>query len=114
MMHGSCHCGRVTVAMDEAEPEWVVSCNCSTCRKLPALWTYSTRDKVVIDGPTDTYGHGEHNLDIHRCKTCGATVGWIGTDPAYQRVGVNMRLFDGFERLRVRQLDGADTWDFLD
>ncbi len=113
MMHGSCHCGQVTVAMDDT-PETVTSCNCSLCRKLGAIWTYTTRDKVQVEGSTDTYGHGDHTLDTHRCRNCGCVVVWIATDPAYERMGINIRLFEGFEQFRVRHLDGADTWEFLD
>ena len=43
---GSCHCGRVTIAVPAA-PEWVARCNCSICRRLGSLVAYYPDDGSV-------------------------------------------------------------------
>ena len=53
-----------------------------------------------------------------RCKTCGCVTHWVAArNPrAATRMGVNMRNVDPeiLAGVRVRRLDGARTWKFLD
>ncbi len=115
VIEGTCHCGAVRIEMGRAPVE-VTSCNCSICRRLGGLWAYDAPARVRVTGVTDTYRWGDRTLDLHRCRTCGCTTHWTPTDAARDRVGVNARMFDPavLAAARVRRLDGADTWRYLD
>jgi hypothetical protein len=115
MVEATCHCGAVKLEVPRAPTE-LTSCNCSICRRLGTLWTYFTPSEVRVTGPTATYRWGDKMLDLHRCHTCGCITHWSPVDPAGQRMGVNARLMDPaiVDAARVRHLDGASTWKFLD
>jgi hypothetical protein len=53
---------------------------------------------------------------MHHCATCGCVTHWRSLPGGDDRVGVNTRLADPAEMagVRVRHLDGADTWEYLD
>jgi hypothetical protein len=94
----------------------VVDCNCSICRRYAALWAYyPLKDVIVPGGLTDTFLRGPKKIEFHRCKTCGCVTHWLPTDHR-DRMGINARLMEPevVARARVRRLDGADTWKFLD
>ncbi len=119
MISGTCHCGAVRFEL-EGEPEQLVDCNCSRCRRLGALWAHADNTRVTIDaepGATQAYVWGDRTLESHTCRTCGCTTHWLSLkrEEPY-RVGVNCRMCDpeSISHLRVRRLDGADTWQFLD
>ena len=63
-----------------------------------------------------TNAWGGKSLKFVRCKTCGCIMRWEPTRPGGTRTGVNMRNFEPgvIEGVRVRRLDGATTWRFLD
>ncbi len=114
----TCHCGAVSIEVDEA-PDTVTCCNCSICRRTGALMAYySPRQVRFTPSPpsTDTYIWGDKSIVFHRCKICGCATHWSAVDPAYDRMGVNARLLDPeiFSKARIRRFDGADTWKFLD
>jgi hypothetical protein len=120
MLEASCHCGAVRVRFPAA-PETVTSCNCSVCRRYGTLWAYFTaRDVEVIapEGVTDAYSWGEDPaLFFRRCAHCGNVMTWERLVPNPEwRMGVNMRMADPavLAAARVRRLDGADTWEWLD
>ena len=115
MVEASCHCGAVTIEVDAAPTE-LTSCNCSICRRLGGLWCYYAPAQARISGATTTYQWGDRMLDLHRCLTCGCTTHWTPTDPTRERIGVNARLMAPaiVEAARVRRLDGASTWTWLD
>src|SRR4051794_25874223 len=115
MLEGSCHCGAVKLEVESA-PTQLTSCNCSLCRRLGALWCYYAPAQVRITGETATYRWGDRTLDTHRCTVCGCVTHWSPTDSAGNRMGVNARLLDPLviADVRVRRLDGAATWEFLD
>ena len=119
MLRGTCHCGAVTVELPSA-PETATSCNCSIRRRLGALWAYYEFGTVRITGHpenTQQYIQGDKTLATVRCATCGCVTHWEPL-PAERgkRHGVNLRNFDPkvLESVRVRRVDGADTWKFLD
>jgi hypothetical protein len=117
MIETSCHCGAVKITVDvEAAPEQLTSCNCSICRRLGTLWAYYPPTKVRVLGDTATYCWGDKSLSLHRCVTCGCVTHWVPVDPAYERMGVNARLMDPalIAGVRVRRIDGAETWEYLD
>lgn len=118
MLELSCHCGAVRVEV-EAAPAEVTSCNCSICRRTGALMAYYSPRAVRFTPaapPTDTYMWGDKAIVHHRCRICGCVTHWSAVDPAYDRMGVNMRLADPavLAGARIRKFDGADTWTYLD
>jgi hypothetical protein len=115
MIEGSCHCGAVKIEVPTA-PTQLTSCNCSICRRLGTLWTYHPPAQVRVTGKTETYVWGDRMLELHRCVVCGCPTHWRAFDPAYERMGINARLLDPavIKDVRIRRIDGADTWEWLD
>jgi len=119
MIDGSCHCGAVRFSFPQ-QPEWLTACNCSICRRYSSLWAYAPVGEIALDmgaDATTAYVHGDQTLAMHFCKTCGCVTHWIKleSDDA-SRMGVNFRMCDPeiIANLRIRLLDGADTWKYLD
>ena len=116
---GTCHCGAVRLTLP-SRPRVLVSCNCSICRRYGALWTYFRADRVRIEltlRGTQAYAWGGRRLRFVRCARCGCVTHWQAVRPGPTcRMGVNARLLDPelLEGVRVRRLDGARTWKFLD
>jgi hypothetical protein len=118
MLTGSCHCGAVQIEIPR-KPRRLTSCNCSICRRYGTLWAYFDRSQVKISarrGATTGYSWGGKHLRFVRCAACGCVTHWEAVDRARSRMGVNIRNFDpaDVESVRVRRLDGAETWKFLD
>ncbi|MFC4348909.1 GFA family protein [Kordiimonas lipolytica] len=119
MIKGSCHCGAVRFEFP-GSPEWLTECNCSLCRRLGARWAYADEANVTLhmaSGATESYIQGDRTLATHRCRTCGCVTHWEALDKSESsRMGVNMRLADPADvaGIRVRHLDGADSWQYLD
>lgn len=106
--HGSCHCGAVRLMLRE-DPVEAVSCNCSICRRIGGLWAYAEPAKITVEGAGVAYRQGDCMLDTWHCGTCGCTTHWTPVDPAYQRMAVNLRMFDPalWQDLPIRHVDGA-------
>ncbi len=116
MIESSCNCGAVCLQI-ASPPTELTDCNCSICRRYHALWAYyPLKDVTVPTGLTDTYMRGPKKIEFHRCKTCGCVTHWTPVDKSRDRMGVNARLMppEILSQVRVRHLDGADTWKFLD
>jgi len=119
MIEGSCHCGAVSFTYPK-QPDWLTSCNCSVCRRYNPLWAYAKVSEISLraaEGATIAYIHGDKTLAMHTCKTCGCTTHWIGLDSdesANMAVNFRMCAADEIANIRVRNFDGADTWEFLD
>lgn len=119
MLTATCHCGAVEVDIPR-KPRRLTSCNCSICRRYGTLWAYyDVRDVTVRAKRAGLAGYawGDRSLRFVRCATCGCVMCWeplpkSGTG----RMGVNARNLDpaAIEGVRVRRLDGASTWKFLD
>lgn len=105
---GSCHCGAIRLVLQDTPLE-VSECNCSICRRTAGLWHYGAPETLQVTGPAVSYQHGDRALDLWHCATCGCTTHWTPTDPAYGRVGVNLRMFEPglWEGLPRRLVDGA-------
>lgn len=113
---GSCHCGAVTFEA-ASEPKWLVSCNCSICWRLGALWVHAPPAVATVDAPansTTVYIWGDRGIEFHSCSMCGCTTHWASVSG--ERIAVNMRLADpeAIKHIRIRHWDGADSWDWLD
>ena len=116
MIEASCHCGEVRMEI-ETPPETVTDCNCSICRRYGVLWAYySPKDVRISPGATNIYMWDDKSIEFHRCKACGCVTHWAPVDKARDRMGVNARLMapDVLAQARVRHLDGADSWKYLD
>jgi len=107
---GSCHCGAICIAIED-DPVDASECNCSICRRTGALWTYRSPRQVAITGVATGYVQGDATLTLWHCATCGVTTHWSPKDPDYDRMGINLRLFDPtvWETLPRRFIDGA-SW----
>ena len=119
MLTGTCHCGAVSIEVPR-RPRRLTSCNCSICRRYGTLWAYYKASDVRVKGArgaTHGYSWGDKALRFVRCSNCGCIMHWEATDPMVgNRMGVNARNFapEAIEGVRVRRLDGAKTWKFLD
>lgn len=119
MLTGICHCGAVRITVSR-RPRRLTSCNCSLCRRYSALWAYYDRDQVTVTArkrATAGYSWGDKRLRFVRCATCGCITHWEPVDRSRaRRMGINMRNFDPADMasIRIRRLDGAKTWKFLD
>jgi hypothetical protein len=119
MLGATCHCGAVRIEVIH-EPRTLTNCNCSICRRYGALWAYYGSSEVRVDsapGATDEYAWGDKTLRFIRCSACGCLTHWEPTGPGENgRMGVNARNFDpaALGPLRIRLLDGACTWKYLD
>ena len=117
MIEAACHCGAVRLTAPKP-PETVTECNCSICRKLAARWAYYSPSEVGMPkaGSTQPYVWGDRMLAFHRCKTCGVTTHWQSLDGTQERMAINARIMNGLDwpAIRVRQFDGAETWEYLD
>lgn len=117
-VESSCHCGAVRLEIAKP-PETVTDCNCSICRRYGALWAYYSPTQVRIVAAADTsdmYQWGVKMIAFHRCKVCGCLTHWASSDGTLDRMGVNARLMDldVLAAARVRKLDGAVTWKYVD
>jgi hypothetical protein len=119
MLAGSCHCGAVRVEVPR-RPRSLTDCNCSICRRYGVLWAYYRASAVRIiceAGATDAYSWGRKALSFRRCATCGCIINWVRVRPRKENyMGVNARNFDPgvLASARIRRLDGAATWKYLD
>jgi len=118
MIEASCHCGAVKLEIPRA-PTVVTDCNCSICRRYGVLWAYYAPAEVRIiatQGRTDCYLWGGKSIQFSRCRDCGCVTHWASVNQPGDRMGVNARLMatEVLAAARVRRLDGANTWKYLD
>ena len=119
ILSASCHCGAITLTVPRA-PRQLTDCNCSICRRYGALWAYYSRSQVQVAAAPkamEAYSWGHKQLKFQRCARCGCITHYVrpkrGAD---QRMGVNARMFapEALAPLRIRHLDGASSWKYLD
>jgi len=119
MLTGTCHCGAVRIEFPR-RPRMLTNCNCSICRRYCTLWAYYKASDVRVvckSGATESYSWGRKALRFVRCTTCGCVTNWKRARPRkVTYMGVNMRNFEpsALDGVRIRLLDGADTWKYLD
>jgi hypothetical protein len=119
MLTASCHCGAVRVEVPR-KPRSLTGCNCSICRRYGALWAYYRASELRISsasGATSSYCWGDKSLRFVRCNTCSCIMYWAPLRPkGVGKMGVNARNFepDAIRLIRIRRLDGASTWKYLD
>jgi hypothetical protein len=119
MLTATCHCGAVRLEVAR-RPRRLTDCNCSICRRYGTLWAYYKEEAVRVvcaRGATSSYSWGDKSLRFVRCNTCGCITHWQRIrSTAESTMGVNARNFEPGEiaSVRVRKLDGASTWKYLD
>ena len=119
MIEASCHCGTVRIEIPR-KPRTVTDCNCSICRRYGVLWAYFRAGDVQVRGARgsmSSYRWGERSIRFVRCRHCGCVTHWEQVRKAAPgRIGVNARNFDPelLKTVRIRHLDGALTWKYLD
>jgi hypothetical protein len=119
MLIGTCHCGAVQIEIPR-RPRVLTNCNCSICRRYGVLWAYYKAADVRVrckPGATESYSWGRKALKFVRCAECGCIINWKRVRPRKPNyMGVNARNFDPavMGSVRIRLLDGADTWKYLD
>jgi hypothetical protein len=115
----TCHCGAIRIYVRQIS-RTLTSCNCSICRRYGALWAYYAASSVTIEAPKGGLSKYSWNRKIrayYRCKKCGCV-----THYAYRKkrrnttVAVNAVNFEpsALVGVRIRHLDGAASWKFLD
>lgn len=114
----TCHCGAVSVELPR-RPRTLTDCNCSMCRRYGALWAYYDPKAIRVvcrRGATSSYSWGRKNLRFIRCNTCGCVTHYERNRSTHRRIAVNARNLDPAElrSARIRHLDGAATWKYLD
>lgn len=119
MIRASCHCGAVRLEIAR-RPRQLTECNCSICRRYGARWAYYSREGVRVvgeRGATSSYTWRNGIREFHRCQRCGCVTHY---QRARQRGGgtiaVNTRMMEAeaIAGVRIRRLDGAATWKYLD
>ena len=119
MIQASCHCGNVTLTLSQA-PSALVSCNCSICQRLGALWGYLLPEDIEIkikNTHPQAYQWGDKNIDFQHCQNCGCTTHYIPTKQSgREKMAVNFRMVDKniSDEIHVKYFDGAKTWKFVD
>jgi hypothetical protein len=118
-LHASCHCGAVRLEIAR-RPRQLSARNCSICRRYGALWAYFSHRTVRVvcaPGALRTYAWRNRTLEFYHCKTCGCVT---HHERARKRpdstVAVNARTMapEAIASVRIRRLDGAATWKYLD
>lgn len=118
MIAGHCACGGLTVTLARL-PDYLNACNCSLCQRTGAVWGYFAPHEVTVGGESRRFVRGDTVdpcLATLFCPDCGHTAAWVALDPGYDRMGVNMRLFEP-HRLRsieCRFPDGLNRTDDTD
>ena len=111
----TCHCGAV-LRMSRT----LTRCNCSICRRYRALWAYHAASSVRIEAPKgglSKYSWKRRIRDYYRCRNCGCVTHYkYRGKRRYTIIAVNAVNFEpsALVGTRIRHLDGAATWTFLD
>ena len=104
MLHGSCHCGALTIELATARPPAdlpVRTCGCTFCQKHRPRYTSDPAGHLTIHGAgaANPYRFGLKLADFLICRTCGVFV--AAHDPAGRAV-VNIETL-----ARAAELTGA-------
>ncbi len=119
MIEASCHCGNVRISIQQA-PRALISCNCSICQRLGALWGYFDPMEVNVKtehSQTHAYQWGDKNIDFQHCSHCGCTTHYLPTKASgREKMAVNFRMVDNslYDEIDVKLFDGAKTWQFIE
>ncbi|KAK3174747.1 hypothetical protein OEA41_001993 [Lepraria neglecta] len=115
---GSCHCGKVTFAL-QSEPLndlEVTDCNCNICARNGYLWIYPSKDAVQLQGEESLRHHSRYYKSDDKvaghgfCSTCGVFVlNKLGEPNADSGIlPINVRAINGvdLDGLKIKKHDG--------
>ena len=110
---GSCHCGVVTY---EVTAEFVegMTCNCSRCKRLGAIWSYvDVSAFTLIKGKEylTEYHFNKNHIDHLFCNLCGIESYAYGHDGnGNYMYAVNLNCLEDFDTksLSIQAIDGAN------
>ena len=109
---GSCHCGRIAFEV-EGDPQGLMACNCSICRRKGSLLWFVPRGDLRLLTPAadmSTYTFNKHLIRHHFCPVCGMQPFAEADDPRSGKpmAAVNVRCLEDldFEALPVKRFDG--------
>ncbi len=120
---GSSHCGKTAFRIDGDIPAKLTRCTCSFCAKRGALYAYYRPEQFQLTTPKEnvaTYRWQTKLVAHNFCGTCGCAT--FTDSPAFElngswdgrsrRIGVNARLFEGFDAAEapVTVIDGRNLW----
>ncbi|MBK5571854.1 GFA family protein [Ensifer sp. SSB1] len=110
---GSCHCGKIAVAVagDFAE---AIDSHCSLCRRRGGLLAFIPRDRLTMKTPeTDlsTYLFNKHVIRHHFCDSCGIAPFGEGEGPHGKMAAINLRCLPEFdlEAVKIVKYDGRSV-----
>ena len=121
-LHGSCHCGRVSVELRTQSPTLPAAraCGCSFCTKHGAAWTSDPQGELVLShrAPDDIrrYRFGLGITDFIICADCGVPCVAVGMvdDRLLGVVNINtMDRLSDFAPANPASFDGEETEDRL-
>jgi len=100
-LHGSCHCGQLSLAFSTAlPPESLIprACDCSFCRKHGAAYISDPAGRLSIHargGAARHYQQGSNNADFLVCGRCGVLVAVLFEHLSRVYGAVNAGCLDG-------------------
>jgi hypothetical protein len=110
-LNGSCHCGAIAYTV-EVDPATAITCNCSICTRLGAVWAFAPATKFKLikgEGELGDYQFNKHVAHHRYCPSCGieSFAQGKGKDGSHQ-VGINLRCCEGIDvnKLSPKQVDG--------
>ena len=110
---GTCHCGAVRFEVEE--PEQVLDCNCSHCRRKGFLLGVCPADRFTLESGADAlreYKFNTHKIRHLFCSKCGTQAFAYGHNPDGSEVrAVNLRCVPeiDLDKLALHPYDGASA-----
>lgn len=117
MIHGSCHCGKLSWRLED-RPESATACNCTLCRRYGALWAYGEDgSNISFNGESADYIHGDRYLGFQFCRDCGCVIGFRALaldENGKSGAAVNLRMAepDTVADIPIRHFNGLE-WQSL-
>ncbi len=108
---GGCQCGAVTYEVD-ADLDQTITCNCSRCRKLGSVLTFTAAEKFTLlsgEHSQTEYLFNKHAIHHLFCKTCGIESFARGSKPdGAPMVAINANCLEGVDprALKSHHFDG--------
>ena len=121
-LHGSCHCGRVSVELrtQSPTPPAARACGCSFCTKHGAAWTSDPQGELVLShraaDDIRRYRFGLGITDFTICAHCGVPCVAVGMVDERLLGVVNINTMDrlsDFTPASPASFDGEETDDRL-
>ncbi|NDV01893.1 GFA family protein [Pseudoroseicyclus tamaricis] len=111
---GSCQCGALSFEA-EVDLDHTVTCNCSRCRRLGAVFAFTPKEKFRLisgEGQMTEYLFNSETISHRFCKTCGIEPFGFGAAPdGAETAAVNVNCLDGIDARALTSMayDGASA-----